>query len=688
MSGYKWVCKYKDKINAGMKRSAYVFLICILFSGPVWAETLWMRHGLTTGSSDGFDYANAFQGSDSVQWGSGQGYVGAGDTLYVCGGPHDDAFYIMASGTKDNEIVIRGDCSSVNGSYKDGTFGRVSLHNLENYASGQSLSLLDNSYITIRNLTFKNPLGVRDISQSGLKAISQRGEHDGADNSFILGDESFSTKGFSDDQLVGGIVWNLTDGSRGIITANTITTIKAALSGGKDNHWDNGDLFQITDDEASIEIRASPGNRTHHITISNCEFYLDDTDVGFSITANVSDNQIIHDISLRDNHFQGHNNYTIKMSQARYGSGPCGQIYNITIKDNTISDSAVFLHKFGSLEQIDWEGCLNFCEAAGQPWDCCTGERTATCRTDCGLDDNDDAMSGLDIDGNTFDEYEFNPIMISAIKGNGSINYIRNNTFTSTGTQWSHTNLLQLFWIKDFIIENNFIQGPDIKFGSCDGCAIIIDWLQVSNDYISDSVIIRGNMIVDAGSSGDCNGKGISVYKGRNISVYNNVVINSDIGIKVSNEESENVRLYNNTIVGAIHGILINASAPLVQIKNNLILNSTVSGINNTWGDLTRRAADPDEDYNIVYNSGKIDFWGITQGLNSITGQDPKLTIDYKIQSDSPAIDAGILVDLTVDFDGQRVPNGVRPDIGAFEYYDKVWERPSAPKNIRFFMLN
>jgi hypothetical protein len=39
---------------------------------------------------------------------------------------------------------------------------------------------------------------------------------------------------------------NTTDGSSGVITANTETTVTAVLSGGTENDWDNGDSYTIT----------------------------------------------------------------------------------------------------------------------------------------------------------------------------------------------------------------------------------------------------------------------------------------------------------------------------------------------------------------------------------------------------------------------------------------------------------
>ena len=63
------------------------------------------------------------------------------------------------------------------------------------------------------------------------------GEHDAVDNSTIMTD---SGEAFVTDALIGGIIYNDTDGSSGVITDNDGTTVTVvALSGGDDNSWDN-----------------------------------------------------------------------------------------------------------------------------------------------------------------------------------------------------------------------------------------------------------------------------------------------------------------------------------------------------------------------------------------------------------------------------------------------------------------
>jgi len=68
------------------------------------------------------------------------------------------------------------------------------------------------------------------------------GSHTGSDDQSVLTD---SGKSWADDEFIGKIIRNLTDGSEGVITDNTGTTITATLSGGTDNDWDNGDLYEI-----------------------------------------------------------------------------------------------------------------------------------------------------------------------------------------------------------------------------------------------------------------------------------------------------------------------------------------------------------------------------------------------------------------------------------------------------------
>lgn len=68
------------------------------------------------------------------------------------------------------------------------------------------------------------------------------GQHNNISNSAYLED---TTANFIPDSLIGKTIDNQTDGSSGVITANTNTTITAALSGGVQNDWDFNDVYYL-----------------------------------------------------------------------------------------------------------------------------------------------------------------------------------------------------------------------------------------------------------------------------------------------------------------------------------------------------------------------------------------------------------------------------------------------------------
>jgi len=68
------------------------------------------------------------------------------------------------------------------------------------------------------------------------------GSHDGSDDATVLSD---STKSWTINEYIGYTAINMTDGSRGIITANTATTATAVLEHGEENAWDATDEYRI-----------------------------------------------------------------------------------------------------------------------------------------------------------------------------------------------------------------------------------------------------------------------------------------------------------------------------------------------------------------------------------------------------------------------------------------------------------
>lgn len=77
---------------------------------------------------------------------------------------------------------------------------------------------------------------------ANTEEVSDGGTHDGLDDAAVLTD---STASWTIDALIGKVIENVTDGSSGIITDNTATTVTATLAGG-DNDWDIGDTYLIS----------------------------------------------------------------------------------------------------------------------------------------------------------------------------------------------------------------------------------------------------------------------------------------------------------------------------------------------------------------------------------------------------------------------------------------------------------
>jgi len=85
-----------------------------------------------------------------------------------------------------------------------------------------------------------------DSKGANVLSTDYSGTHTAADSSTIMTDSAAS---FPVDALIGATINNTTDGSSGVITDNTATTVTvASLSGGSDNSWDDAanDAYTIT----------------------------------------------------------------------------------------------------------------------------------------------------------------------------------------------------------------------------------------------------------------------------------------------------------------------------------------------------------------------------------------------------------------------------------------------------------
>jgi hypothetical protein len=153
---------------------------------------------------------------------------------------------------------------------------------------------------------------------------------------------------------------------------------------------------------------------------------------------------------------------------------------------------------------------------------------------------------------------------------------------------------------------------------------------------------------------------------------YNNIVYNiSGSGIYMPNWElnnsslKQNIYLVNNTIYNCAYGARFQTTAiDNIFFRNNIIANCT-RGVVIESGVPSEKIA---QDHNLT--SGDPRFVNASGG-------------NFHLESDSPAVDAGIAVArVTGDFDGIVRPQGTGYDIGAYEYFGVGGGVPAAPSNL------
>ena len=179
--------------------------------------------------------------------------------------------------------------------------------------------------------------------------------------------------------------------------------------------------------------------------------------------------------------------------------------------------------------------------------------------------------------------------------------------------------------------------------------------------------------------------------------ISNNLIIgNIDHGIYVS--ASDSVKVLNNTVDNNRYGIVVHGMPRTghPSLKNNVIRNNIIG--ESSFAHLVMysnsvTATGNTSDYNLFLpdmglikiswtsiggSDYEVNFTDLTsfssatqQDANSIA-QDPLLTDptngNFTLQAISPCIDAGIDVGITQDYDGTPRPQGLAPDIGAYEY--------------------
>jgi hypothetical protein len=210
-------------------------------------------------------------------------------------------------------------------------------------------------------------------------------------------------------------------------------------------------------------------------------------------------------------------------------------------------------------------------------------------------------------------------------------------------------------------------------------------------------VTICYNFIKDATRRTVAMGDGIAISGNNNDSlgmrtgfrVYGNIIVNAErAGITSNNKDL--VEIYHNVICRCGIGLRFNLSdAPLAAVVHNNIVHEPAGDFIYVRADTTRPWLDVSWDNNLYYPNaddkqgfhisilGSFTFSQYSEALNwdahsllsnplfvSDTLDGPW---DFRLQSGSSAVDAGVDVGIDRDFSDSPMPRGFAPDIGAHE---------------------
>jgi parallel beta-helix repeat protein len=204
--------------------------------------------------------------------------------------------------------------------------------------------------------------------------------------------------------------------------------------------------------------------------------------------------------------------------------------------------------------------------------------------------------------------------------------------------------------------------------------------------------VATSNNLIDGLESYNNGHLGLQIYSEK-VKTNNNIVRNSVFhhngkayttsGAAIAVGTGDNNLIYNNVIFSNYGGIEAAYSGTNTKIYNNTIYNSRDFGIEirNTSGASVRN--------NIVYQSGTpINNSGSSTVMSNNLTTDPRFVnasaSDFRLQSASPAVDAGMtLAAVTDDIMGVARPQYSAFDIGAYELGGSS-SLPAAPTNVRF----
>lgn len=369
-------------------------------------------------------------------------------------------------------------------------------------------------------------------------------------------------------------------------------------------------------------------------------------------------------------------------------------------------------HAFSSLDIRggSWESIL-FQASDGITIDKCnigwgTGGNGITVQSDIGVRNTSDngVVSNNIIDSGdrkVDDWYNPNPADGVVLRAGVSGWRVYNNTIKD----WGHSgiyiinNVNATYPTDNNLIYNNTITAPDVDYGrgiGADAIAGAAHGNKVYNNIIKDTTIrnqinmeglefyyniidnVAGTALAGHSGVGQClTLEGYSSTVPRNMKIYNNVFANcaepgimfSSGSVYISGNLIINNIFYNNGRASQIgidnYQLYISGSATILGniITNNLFYKSGVTDLIFYGHSATNDSPHTVAEFNAENGTASDVISG------NITG-DPMFVSsnDFNLQPNSPAIDKGTSVGLTIDYAGNSIPRGGALDIGAYEF--------------------
>ena len=215
---------------------------------------------------------------------------------------------------------------------------------------------------------------------------------------------------------------------------------------------------------------------------------------------------------------------------------------------------------------------------------------------------------------------------------------------------------------------SDYVVGIDFERSSAGGCYIYRNHVynfgvgfstNVAATETMEDMYVSYNKFEDCGRNSSTFAYGFAIGGGSgtfdNINILNNVVegrlaSSPTDGIRFNCSTATHVKISNNIVTDFLNGYSISILGIIngINVENNITYNcGSLSDIDTTSATLT---TDVIENNQFAVNPLFL------------------YTNDFHLQATSPAIDAGVDVELTEDYEGNIVPfNGI-PDIGAYEY--------------------